>query len=420
MTAVRFIHCADLHLGTPFKGISEINPALGKVLFQATYQAFDNLIDLAVRKRVDAVLIAGDIYDSEDKSLQAQLRFRRGLERLSEAGIPSFIAYGNHDPLNGWSATLKWPELMHFFPGETVECIPLIKNGETAAQIYGISHAKRNLKENLAVKFQPDEEKVPKIGLLHTNAINSAEHGPYAPCSREDLVKVPLDYWALGHIHKREVLRPANPAIVYPGCTQSTNPGETAAKGCILVTLEYGSEPEIKFYPVDTVRFKAESLDISDYQSIDEISEAAAAKCREAAGAEDNRHVIIRLAITGRTGLDGELRKAGSLANLLEDVRGQLDGKEPVIWVEKLVLRTAGAYDLETLRKGNNFTADLIAIFDEMQKPGMSASEEIKELLKPMFEKWQGSSYLALPDEEVLRSLAGEARDQMLDLLKEN
>ena len=147
MRPVRFIHCADLHLGTPFKGISELNPDLGDLLYQSTYLSFDNIVTLAIKESVDCVLIAGDVYDSEDKSLQAQLRFRNGLSRLSEAEIPTLIAYGNHDPLNGWSATLKWPKGVFTFPGDKVECIPLQKNAETIAMVYGISFAKRDIKE---------------------------------------------------------------------------------------------------------------------------------------------------------------------------------------------------------------------------------------------------------------------------------
>ena len=82
MRSVRFIHCADLHIDAPFKHISEIQPELKELLYQSTYQSFSNIVDLAITEKVDCVLIAGDIYDSEDKSLQAQLKFVNGLNRL--------------------------------------------------------------------------------------------------------------------------------------------------------------------------------------------------------------------------------------------------------------------------------------------------------------------------------------------------
>jgi len=109
MKSIKFIHCGDLHIDSPFKGISEIDPVLHDLLYRSTYESFNNIINLAIKEKVDCVLIAGDIYDSADKSLQAQLKFLEGLQRLSDDGIPSFVVHGNHDPLESWSATLEWP-----------------------------------------------------------------------------------------------------------------------------------------------------------------------------------------------------------------------------------------------------------------------------------------------------------------------
>jgi DNA repair exonuclease SbcCD nuclease subunit len=417
MARVNFIHCADLHIGTPFKGISESDTSLGSLLYQSTYQAFDNIVNLAIKEQVDCLLISGDVYDSEDKSLQAQLRFKDGLSRLSNAGIPSFIACGNHDPLNSWSAALEWPESVHVFPGDAVRRLPLIKGGETIAQVYGISHARKDLKENLALKFCPDGEQLPKIGLLHTNAGSNADHGPYAPCSMEDLIKVNLDYWALGHIHARDILRTANPAVVYSGCSQSTSFGEIGARGCFKVTLEPGIEPVIEFVSTDVVRYKSDQVDISDCLSVEDIISAVITKCKGIAGFLDNRSVVIRLSITGRTNLHSDLQRGDNLHDLLENVRDQLKDIEPVIWLDKLKLSTAGVYDLDSLRNGNNFVSDIISGFDELQQPGSQTREEFLEMLKPLFDKWQGRSYLEELSGEQLMALAVEARNQMLDLL---
>ena len=143
MTAFRFIHCSDLHIDSPFKGLASQVPSLTGRLRESTFQAFYKIVKFALEEKVDAVLIAGDIFDGADRSLQAQLKFRRGLQELSQGGIPSFIVHGNHDPSNSWSHTLDWPEGTTIFPGNKVERFPVIREEETLAWIYGISYPRK-------------------------------------------------------------------------------------------------------------------------------------------------------------------------------------------------------------------------------------------------------------------------------------
>ena len=135
MTSFRFLHCSDLHIDSPFKGLSLVQPSLAEKLRNSTHQAFQNIVKLALQEEVEAVLIAGDIYDGSDRSLQAQLKFRRELLKLAEAEIDTFIVHGNHDPLDGWSASLDWPERVHVFSGTQVECRPVTKNGTVKAYV---------------------------------------------------------------------------------------------------------------------------------------------------------------------------------------------------------------------------------------------------------------------------------------------
>ena len=169
MSSFRFIHCSDLHIDSPFKGLVFEKPELAKILRASTAQAFQNIVQLAIKEKVDAVVIAGDIYDSKDKSLQAQFKFLKGLTELSDAGIPSFLAHGNHDPLDSRFATLKWPDLVTVFSGDGVECHNLQRDGEILARIQGISYPTRDVRENLALQFEPHSGAGFGIGVLHAN-----------------------------------------------------------------------------------------------------------------------------------------------------------------------------------------------------------------------------------------------------------
>lgn len=109
MGTFRFVHAADLHLDTPFEGIGRVAPQIAEALRDASLNAWDALVRLTIDRDAAFLLLAGDIYDGAERGVRAQLRFVRGLERLAEHRIQTFIVHGNHDPLDGWSAIRKWP-----------------------------------------------------------------------------------------------------------------------------------------------------------------------------------------------------------------------------------------------------------------------------------------------------------------------
>jgi len=76
---LKFVHAADLHLDSPFIGVSEISTELAGQLSRATFNAYEKIIELCIDNEVDFLLVSGDIYDSSDKSLYAQLKFVSGL-----------------------------------------------------------------------------------------------------------------------------------------------------------------------------------------------------------------------------------------------------------------------------------------------------------------------------------------------------
>ena len=102
MKSFSFIHTADLHLDSPFRGLRQVDGEIADLLKDATFRAFDNVVELALRNKVDFLLVAGDVYDAADRSLRAQLKFADGLKKLAVAGIRSLVCHGNHDPLDGW------------------------------------------------------------------------------------------------------------------------------------------------------------------------------------------------------------------------------------------------------------------------------------------------------------------------------
>jgi len=414
MTTFRFIHCSDLHIDSPFKGLSGVEPRLAARLLDSTFQAFNTVVDLAIGEQVDAVIIAGDVYDSADRSLKAQFKFRAALSRLSRAGIPAFIAHGNHDPLNRWSNHLEWPEGVTVFPGDRVHQTPIIKNGATLAHVYGISFPTRDVSENLALRFKRGPHPGFAVGVLHANVGGRPGHDPYAPATVAELAKPGMDYWALGHIHQREVVQAQSPAIVYSGNTQGRSVREPGPRGCYLVTMEEGRPPETRFLETDRVRFLAETLDISEEETLDGILGAVERRVDTLAEAAGGRDVIVRLVLTGRTPVHAELTQPGGLEGLGEEIRSHFDNRDAMVMVD-LRAETRGNYDLDALAQGQDFIADVVTLFRETARG--EHDRVIEEALRPVFADWAGRTFLEEMTAEDRAAWIEKAQALVLDKL---
>jgi exonuclease SbcD len=111
----RFLHAADLHLDSPFKGLTDLPPIIRRFIRESTFLALTNMVQVAKREQVDFVIISGDVYDLSDRSLRAQLRFQQAMISLADAGIHVYVIHGNHDSMDGARARLDWPSLVHVF-----------------------------------------------------------------------------------------------------------------------------------------------------------------------------------------------------------------------------------------------------------------------------------------------------------------
>ena len=409
-----FIHTADLHLDSPFRGISETNQELSKSLINATFQAYDTIINLCIEKDVDFLLIAGDVYDSANKSLYAQLKFIKGLKKLSNEGIQVIIAHGNHDPLNGWSATLDWPENVHILSGAVIDTIPFEINGTLVATIVGTSYPVPHIRTNLAQKFPKKDGELFAIGLLHCTVGSTAEHEPYAPCTMQDLKELNYDYWALGHIHVPSVLSENEPVVVYPGNPQGRHVGEAGPRGCYLVTVDQKNEIMKEFIETDLIRWYTEEISIEGIKSDGELLY----KIRECIDAildkADGRSVMCRCILTGRGSLHRTLIKEGVIDDILQHLREEENFDSQFIWVERLVNDTNLPIERSVLLKRKDFVGDIVHIVDELCRDEESL-KTLKTSLEPLFASPKGRKILKDIDQEELIVSIYRAEGLLLD-----
>ena len=359
MPALRFAHLADLHLDTPFHGIGAVDAAIQTSLAEASLQAWDRAVDACLQQRLDFVLIAGDVYDQEEAGVRAQLRFLRGLQRLSGAGIPVFVVHGNHDPQGGrWPAIREWPAGVTVFGHDRVEVVPVQRDGQVLALVHGMSYPVRHVTENLALRFRRSDAPVYQIGLLHASVGDHPEHGVYAPCGLDDLRGSGLDYWALGHVHTRQTICAEAPAVVYPGNLQARHPGEQGPRGFHLVEAEPGRAPRLTFQPCDLWRFATLPLDLGR-EPLTSVDQVAAHLVQAALDKQGDRGLIARAEIAGATPLHADLNRGGVRDELLRDLREQAQGAED-LWWDDLTIRTRPLQDRAKRLEAADFVGDLL------------------------------------------------------------
>lgn len=269
---ISFIHAADLHIDSPFKGFTHMPEHIKEDVVTSTFATLDQLVRTAIAKEVDFVLLVGDIFDHAIHSLKAQVHVRKACEQLAEHHIDVFMSFGNHDYLKGAPFQLTYPPNVHLFQSEEVIHFPYKKNGETYAHVYGFSYENQAVTVNKANDFQIYDQHVPfHIAMLHGSIDQNTDHEPYAPFRTSDLLRKPFDYWALGHVHQRAVLH-EDPPIIYPGNTQGRHRKETGEKGCYYVTMDE-ARTTTEFIPLHSIEFVHIELNVNRCETIEALEQ---------------------------------------------------------------------------------------------------------------------------------------------------
>ena len=416
MPLLRFVHAADLHLDSPFTGLKTAAPDnVARALYDATFTAYENIIDLCIDERVDALLVAGDVYDSADRSLRAQLKFVEGLKRLDEAGIRSFVCHGNHDPLDGWEAKLDYPPGCKRF-GAMFEAAPVFEDDPQRAVVHGISYPTRDVYDNLALRVGRVDPNTFSIGLMHANVDGNADHALYAPCSLADLVFSGISYWALGHVHTRQILSDRSPTVVYPGNSQGRHPNEPGARGVYLVDVDDDGTANLDFKAVDTVRWERLDIDISSMETTQDLLDQLPQSADEALSGAEGRSVVLRITLTGRGVLHGSLRRPDFIEGVVDTLNGEWANRSPFAWCERIEDETAPPFNREERVGGSDFLAEVLKTSDSAKEdPEIQA--RMRDSLDDLYRHRRYSKHLCEHSDDDLAALLDEAEAIVVDLL---
>ncbi|MDF2946308.1 MAG: repair exonuclease family protein YhaO [Bacillales bacterium] len=266
MEKLSFIHAADLHLGGTFKGLSYLPNHLLKVVNDSPYKALENIVNIAILNKVDFVLFVGDTFDTPTPTPKSQYEFIKQLNRLAEENISVYISKGNHDGNNGKWLTLDLPKNTYVFKDDVIEEYIF----RDTVSIQGFSYSSGANYNRMANKFKRNNQTTFNIAVYHGSNDGESSHAPYAPFNISELLEKEFDYWALGHIHKSNILK-ENPFIIYPGNPQGQSKKETGDKGCFLVKLS-NKETKIEFIKTSAIIWLKETIEIEEKDSFVEIT----------------------------------------------------------------------------------------------------------------------------------------------------
>lgn len=409
---MRFIHCADIHLDSPLRGLARYEGAPEDEVRGASRRAFENLIQLALRERVDFVVIAGDLYDGDWPDFNTGLFFAKGMARLGESGVAVYLVRGNHDAASRLSRALPLPKNVHLFPDSAPATLIDERLG---LAVHGQSFATAAVAEDLAATYPEPVPGCFNLGVLHTSLTGRPGHDSYAPTSEAVLRAKGYDYWALGHVHAREIVS-RDPWIVFPGNLQGRHIREQGAKGCELVRVdEDGIASEA--VALDVLRWAELDLPVAGLADLDALYEEFAGRLRRQLARADGRILGLRLRLSGA----GALHHA--LAAAPEAVTGQLraialDASGGEAWLEKVELQVRPVLDLARLAGGDDplgLLARLLAgLSGDPEGLAALAAEALAELRPKLPAELLEQEVLRLDGKDALSELLAEAEAELL------
>lgn len=406
MKRISFIHAADLHLDSPMVGLKHLPKHIFTRVKESTFTALKKITAAAIRQQVDFVILAGDLYDGEDRSLRAQSRFRLEMQKLADQDIPVYVIHGNHDHLNGSWVNLDMPANVHVFNGEVETMIVHTKCGEIV-HLYGFSYPARHVFERKIDDYIKTPGADFHIGILHGNETGRTDHDNYAPFSTKDLLQKDMDYWALGHIHKRTILS-EHPAIIYPGNIQGRNKKETGKKGFYHVVL---SEQETKLTFLESADIVWEETIVDahnagSFQDVLHLCQTAIQQSRK-----EGKGTILSITLKNLK-LEDSLEKRKLEGELLELLQEAEMDEQSFVWPAELSFSERSQPDKTKMIAGANFFGELFETIENYNDPDTP--------LAPLYGHHLGRKYLSLIPEKEKQELIAKAENLLIDLLHQS
>ncbi|MFJ6327846.1 MULTISPECIES: exonuclease SbcCD subunit D [unclassified Rhizobium] len=388
----RFVHTADLHLDSPLRSLALRNRDLAELVGDATRQVLSAIVRLCIDEQVNALIIAGDLYDGDQTSMKTARFLASQMYRLHEAGIATFVIRGNHDALSRITQELILPPSVTVFGGRSHAAE--IKHGDLALSVHGLSFAKPQAPESLLERYHRPVADTVNIGIMHTSVAGAPGHDLYAPCKATDLHGWGFDYWALGHIHNR-MEHVGDRKVIMPGMPQGRDINESGEKTVSLVTVNDDRSLTVEERPTSIAQFERIQVDLSSANTWREAADLIEQGMSVARDQTRSAHLVGRLQLTGTTGLSWQLRRDRDL--LLAEAEQRVEGLGRT-WVEKIEIATTtleskpvGALNADPILELGDLMRNEIVHHHGMRETLRELVKELRDDLPPEARTFSGN-----------------------------
>lgn len=361
----KILHTADIHLDSPLRSLALRDESLREVVHTATRTAFARIVDAALDHQVGALLVSGDLFDGAERSAKTGAFLTAQFDRLRDAEIAVFYIKGNHDAENPMTGEVDLPDNVHVFDGRGGK----VRLKDHDIWIHGVSFSGRHAPESLLPKFHAPVAGAVNIAMLHSSLAGAPGHDIYAPCSVAELKSTGFDYWALGHVHKRQI-HSEHPWVVMPGTPQGRDIGEAGPKSATLLNIS-DDGIRIEELPTSAAEFIQLDVDISDCSSDDDMRHTLRRRLAEMARLLQSDAGIIRLRMIGNNPRRWQiLRDADQWTEIAQDIARETG----TLWLDKIGFDLASHEETAEPSTAVGELADLMEAI--LQEPGFSADIE--------------------------------------------
>lgn len=391
---MKLLHLSDLHLNAQHR---QKDGTTRMILKKNRLKAFQNALDYVWANEVNYLVIAGDLMDHMAMDYEVEKSMVTAIKPLLAHGVKVFYVTGNHDVASAayWLTQLKNCEGFFCFDKAVPQHLTFMDTQlNKTVHFVGCGHEKVDESRQLIADFPERDDNGLWIGMAHASVLGAQQAEKaykYLPTTLEALESKRYDYFALGHIHKRQFLKPN---IAYAGSHEPMDITEIGPRGGILV--EWNATLQMSTTPVD---FNETQMVMCHYELDESIESTLALEdalmLHMARRKPLSQNTCVRLSLKGQSALYSELKNRALLEKMAFHIKEHLD----ILSLELLADEVRVACNRSAIMQDDTVLSSALALIDsnaidERLLPGRTREEKLSW--------WQANKHL-IEDELIQR-----------------